>query len=96
MSSAHSTLGLAFQRHEEPTPFGLTLRDRLLHLYIVGQTGTGKSTLLLNLALQDAAEGIGFCLIDPHGDLAEVLHRDLTVPHFFCLEKYPQPIPPIW
>ena len=41
-----------------------------MHTYILGQTGTGKSTLLLNLAVQDAAHGTGFCLIDPHGDLA--------------------------
>jgi ABC-type lipoprotein export system ATPase subunit len=41
-----------------------------MHLYIVGQTGTGKSTLLQHLALQDAQRGIGLCLIDPHGDLA--------------------------
>jgi DNA helicase HerA-like ATPase len=37
------------------------------HLYVIGQTGTGKSTFLLNLALHDALAGRGFCLIDPHG-----------------------------
>src|SRR5437764_1889739 len=41
------------------------------HLYIIGQTGTGKSTLLLNLIAQDLAAGEGFALLDPHGDLAE-------------------------
>ena len=46
-------LGLAFHRYLSPTPFGIGRRDRLLHLYVVGQTGTGKSTLLSNLALQD-------------------------------------------
>ncbi|KCV82450.1 hypothetical protein ATO10_05896 [Actibacterium atlanticum] len=51
----------------------MKLADRLMHLHVVGQTGTGKSTLLSNLALQDAGNGIGFCLIDPHGDLAEAL-----------------------
>ncbi len=40
-------------------------------MYIVGQTGTGKSTLLLNMIKQDAEQKRGFCLIDPHGDLAE-------------------------
>ena len=76
-----TTLGLAYRRHLDPAPFGLTDIDRLLHLYVIGQTGTGKSTLLENLARQDAAHGTGFCLIDPHGDLAEALHRDIDSPH---------------
>jgi hypothetical protein len=37
--------------------------------YVLGINGTGKSTLLLNLALQDIAAGDGLCLLDPHGDL---------------------------
>src|SRR5437762_4338152 len=45
--------------------------ERGRHLYIVGQTGTGKSTLLLNLIAQDLAAGQGLALLDPHGDLAE-------------------------
>jgi hypothetical protein len=49
----------------------LSHTDRLRHTYIVGQTGTGKSTLLLNLAVQDIAEGKGICVIDPHGDLVD-------------------------
>jgi type IV secretory pathway TraG/TraD family ATPase VirD4 len=44
--------------------------ERARHLYIVGQTGTGKSTLLLNLIRQDLAAGEGLALLDPHGDLA--------------------------
>ena len=51
--------------------FGIYHPDRLLHMYIIGQTGTGKSTLLLNMIKQDIAGGHGFCLIDPHGDLAK-------------------------
>lgn len=44
---------------------------RRRHLYLVGQTGTGKSTLLLNLLAQDLAAGAGVALLDPHGDLAQ-------------------------
>lgn len=55
----------------------MNLPDRLLHLYLVGQTGAGKSTLMANLARQDAKNGVGFCLIDPHGDLAADLAASL-------------------
>lgn len=51
--------------------FGVQQPDRLFHAYIIGKTGTGKSTLLLNQMLQDAGSSRGFVLIDPHGDLAE-------------------------
>jgi DNA helicase HerA-like ATPase len=60
----------------------LAPEERRRHVYIVGQTGTGKSTLLLNLIAQDLAAGQGLALLDPHGDLAEavLLHlpRDRT------------------
>jgi DNA helicase HerA-like ATPase len=60
----------------------LAAEERRRHLYVVGQTGTGKSTLLLNLIAQDLAAGEGLALLDPHGDLAEtvLLHipRDRT------------------
>src|ERR1700692_5054014 len=51
----------------------LDQEERRRHLYIVGQTGTGKSTLLLNLIAQDLAAGEGLALLDPHGDLAEAV-----------------------
>lgn len=51
----------------------LDLNDRRRHMYIVGQTGTGKSTFLENMALQDMLNGDGFAFIDPHGDVAEKL-----------------------
>lgn len=55
--------------------FGIRDRDRLNHIYCVGKSGTGKSTLLLNMALSDIGRGNGLCLIDPHGDVAEtILH----------------------
>jgi hypothetical protein len=51
----------------------LSQEDRRRHMYIVGQTGTGKSTILENLAVQDMLAGNGFAFIDPHGDTAEKL-----------------------
>lgn len=51
--------------------FGIKREDRFSHIYIIGKTGTGKSTLLESMALQDLAQGNGFALIDPHGDLVE-------------------------
>jgi len=48
--------------------------DRLRHMYVIGQTGTGKSTLLKDLIIQDIKNGEGVCMIDPHGtDIQEVL-----------------------
>lgn len=47
--------------------------DRRRHVYIIGQTGTGKSGLLENLALQDMLDGKGFAFVDPHGDSADRL-----------------------
>lgn len=47
--------------------------DRRRHVYIVGQTGTGKSFLMMNLALQDMLSGGGFAFIDPHGDAVDKL-----------------------
>lgn len=56
------------------TRFGVKQADRRFHTYAVGKTGTGKSTLLKTMILQDAAQGRGLALFDPHGDLAtEVL-----------------------
>lgn len=54
-------------------PIRLALGDRQRHMYVVGQTGTGKSTFLENLALQDMLNGNGFAFVDPHGDTAEKL-----------------------
>lgn len=54
-------------------PFGLSRDSRSQHVYVVGKTGTGKSTLLRNMLIQDIEAGQGVGLIDPHGDLAEEL-----------------------
>ena len=55
------------------TAFGIRPTDRLFHSYVLGETGTGKTTLLETLIRQDIAAGRGLCLIDPHGDLVERL-----------------------
>lgn len=54
--------------------FGIKPADRLLHTYLIGKTGTGKSSLIETLAAQDIIAGNGLALIDPHGDLAERVH----------------------
>jgi type IV secretory pathway TraG/TraD family ATPase VirD4 len=51
--------------------FGVKQADRRFHMYVVGKTGTGKSTLLKTMVLQDVASGRGLALFDPHGDLVE-------------------------
>jgi type IV secretory pathway TraG/TraD family ATPase VirD4 len=52
-------------------PFGIRRADRRSHMYAIGKTGTGKSTLLKTLMREDLKSGEGFALLDPHGDLAE-------------------------
>lgn len=59
---------------EMDRPFGLSLGDRRAHMYVIGKTGTGKSSLLESLIRQDILAGNGLALFDPHGDLAERLH----------------------
>jgi len=54
-------------------PFGIKSKDRDRHMYVIGKTGMGKSTLLLNMAIQDVRNGEGLALIDPHGSLADDL-----------------------
>ena len=57
--------------------FGIKLRDRRSHVYVLGKTGTGKSTLLRTFMRQDIAHGHGFALLDPHGDLVEQVVREI-------------------
>ena len=52
-------------------PFGIKTDDRRRHMYIVGKTGMGKSTLMENMVIQDMINGKGIALVDPHGDLVE-------------------------
>src|SRR5437763_15154002 len=63
-------------RHRQ-TPFGIKHRDRRAHMYILGKTGTGKSTLLETLIRQDLLSGHGLAILDPHGDLVEKVLADL-------------------
>ncbi len=54
----------------------MTAEDRLRHMYVIGQTGTGKSTILRNLIVQDIKNGDGVCFIDPHGsDVQDILSK---------------------
>jgi len=59
--------------HEPHKVFGIRQADRMYHLYAIGQTGTGKTSLLETLVLQDIRLGRGVGVIDPHGDLVERL-----------------------
>ena len=78
---AHST----YQGTDQP--LRISAPDRLRHMWLFGPTGTGKSTLIANMALQDASAGHGFALIDPKDDLVrdvlarlpESRHDDLIV-----------------
>ncbi|MBX2866343.1 type IV secretion system DNA-binding domain-containing protein [Candidatus Kaiserbacteria bacterium] len=54
-------------------PFGIKAKDRQRHVYVIGKTGMGKSTLLENMAVQDIKNGEGLAFIDPHGSTAETL-----------------------
>ncbi len=55
------------------TPFGIKSPDRSRHMYVIGKTGMGKSTLLENMAIQDIQSGRGVCFVDPHGKTADLL-----------------------
>jgi len=70
------------------TPFGIKAKDRTHHMYVVGKTGMGKSTLLEHMAVQDIGSGEGFAFIDPNGKTADLLiehipkHRIKDVVYF--------------
>src|SRR5438094_6549018 len=55
------------------SPFGIQPEDARHHIYIIGKTGSGKTTLVRNMILQLLCHGTGVALIDPHGDLADEL-----------------------
>ena len=55
----------------QQTKFGVKTDDRRRHIYVIGKTGTGKTVLLENMAIQDIQEGHGVAVVDPHGEFAE-------------------------
>src|SRR5680860_620826 len=72
LSEQGTVLGInAFQREKKEVR--ILDEDRRRHIYIIGQTGTGKTSLMKNMFIQDVAAGKGACYIDPHGDTAEYL-----------------------
>ncbi len=90
-------VGATVGRDDLGRPVVLSDAERRRHVYLVGATGTGKSTLLARLLLADIARGHGVVLVDPHGDLARELvaflpperHGDLVVLDFDMREAVP-------
>lgn len=72
-------LGTRNSEYRRDLPVSFSVADRRRHMAVIGRTGVGKSTLLANLFAQDANDGRGVALIDPHGDLAH-LALDLIPP----------------
>jgi Helicase HerA, central domain len=73
MPLSGTLLGINQHRNSDLRIF-MTEEDRMRHLYVIGQTGTGKSKFLTNLIIQDIEQGNGVCMIDPHGtDIEDVL-----------------------
>ncbi len=70
-SSGEISIGEAVYRGSRKPIYVASVEDRRRHLYVIGQTGTGKSTLLREMIRQDIEKGRGVGVIDPHGDLVE-------------------------
>jgi hypothetical protein len=71
-SAVGHKLLLGTNEHDgETRKVSLSTEERLRHTYVIGASGTGKSTLLLSMAMQDIEAGNGFAVLDPHGDLIE-------------------------
>jgi type IV secretory pathway VirB4 component len=84
------------------TIFGIKDIDRRRHIWAIGKTGTGKSTLIANMAIDDIKKGRGMAIIDPHGDLSEIIlnyipkHRINDVIYFNPADtEYPIAINPL-
>src|SRR2546426_7849206 len=75
--------------------FGIRRRDRRAHMYVIGRTGMGKSTLLETLMVSDLRAGNGFALLDPHGDLAARIRdraRELRQPDLIDFDPGGRPV----
>src|ERR1700722_3048433 len=70
-SAGITPIGFYNFRGNKDRKFGIRVDDRRRHIYVVGKTGVGKSTLLENMAIADIRSGKGIAIIDPHGELAE-------------------------
>ncbi|MFA5925560.1 MAG: type IV secretion system DNA-binding domain-containing protein [Parcubacteria group bacterium] len=57
--------------------FGIKTDDRRRHFYVVGKTGTGKTTMIQNMAIQDIQKGRGVAIVDPHGEFAETIMKSI-------------------
>src|SRR3954452_5414555 len=57
----------------EDVDIGISLKARLLTTYLIGASGTGKSTLVANLVISDIKSGLGVAVLDPHGDLIKTI-----------------------
>jgi len=57
--------------------FGIKTDDRRRHFYVVGKTGTGKTTMIPNMAIQDIHSGRGVAIVDPHGEFAETVIKSI-------------------
>jgi hypothetical protein len=66
---------IGYNEHQnQKIPIYFSPQDRLRHFYVIGQTGTGKTTILKNMIIQDIQNGDGVCFIDPHGsDVQDIL-----------------------
>ncbi|MFZ2621033.1 MAG: type IV secretion system DNA-binding domain-containing protein [Minisyncoccia bacterium] len=73
MDSDHITYFAETDARNKKMRFGIKAKDRLKHVYVIGKTGMGKSTLLENMAIQDIQNGNGIAFVDPHGGTAERL-----------------------
>ena len=69
----HITYFAETDRRNKRIPFGIKAEDRTRHMYIIGKTGMGKSTLIENMAVQDIKNGEGIAFVDPHGKSAALL-----------------------
>jgi len=72
----HKTPGVTYfaetDARNKRVPFGIRTDDRSRHMYLIGKTGMGKSTVLENMTIQDIQNGNGFAFIDPHGKTADL------------------------